>query len=284
MAHLNPAQPATVWIRGYVPTGTDLSTIDSNTSKGVNGDDGNGSDAYAPTSDLVIGGAGVGIAGGGATGANAGWYLATGRVYALISKPITFDRGTAQDYFGLVDAHERASVSPMTNCIRTYSRDFRTVTYAASVLGGARLIKKGGRVLIPFRVYSGGLLTEVIFRIYVVGTYAGLPQNMPKFRVIAMDALGNIIVLGASSNNPDALGYYTYNVVDAAAWDVSFHTVTYNIDTSLAAAQVDVGKYTYFLDYIEESGTNAWGNATSGISLVSIRAVHTDVKVLDGRN
>ena len=82
MSHLNRAQPDATWKRGYITVGNDLKTIDQNTFVAINGDEGG---TWAPSANIVIGGAGVVVAGP--------WIMSGANCTVTSAAPITFGKG-----------------------------------------------------------------------------------------------------------------------------------------------------------------------------------------------
>lgn len=239
-------------MRGYITTGQNLANLDTNTTKGMNGDEGgNGS----PSTLIEIAGKGVVIAGL--------WTMQGAGVTAHsgVGKPISFERGTSGDYFGIAPANAGASPSVVTGFIKHFS----SIPYESDwAFYGVIARRTGARFYLPVDVYGGYLLDSVTVTFNVQSTHAGVPQYLPQMRLIAVKPDGTVIPLRSPDTTTDVEGFQFFSPTPAsgAAWFAASaeQTWTYTRNVSLPD---DPDSYAYFVEIIEESGTNAW-TFTSG--------------------
>lgn len=274
MAHLLRAQPDAVWVRGYVTVGADLRTIDQNTFVAINGDAGG---TWTPAGTLTIGGAGMVAA--------VPW-TATGAGVTVLAP--TFNKGTADDYFGLANGHAGRSQTLPQVLFDCYSSQPEWVQLAlgdANFVQGLLTTTPGVRFLSPIRVFNGGTLQTITLRFVVGAAHAYLPTTLPQMRIIAIDANGNVLPLASVATGADAFGFRPVaSPATGAAWYNSGLTqlFTYTCDQNNV---LDISKYSYFVEIIEESGTNAFAaNANAGNLFVSVTSLIDTITLFDGRN
>lgn len=262
MSHFSRAQPDAVWVRGYVTLGVDMRAIDRNTYAAINGDEGG---TWSPSSQIVIAGEGAIAAGP--------WTMsgASVKVTTSADAPITFDNGAATDYFGLSGAH--SGVAP----------EVHVDLFEQAGLGGALKLLKGERFHFLIPVYSGAAKIDYAVVAFKVGeAHANVPASLPRIRVIAVATDGTITPLRARDATTDADGFqHVGTPASGAAWynGGAAKAATYTCNVVLP---VDSGTHLYFVEIVEESGTNAW--VTTGNIYLSCRTVYSSVALFDGRN
>lgn len=270
MAHLTRAIDDTVLVRGYIVSTQNLIDIDQKTFVSLNGDEGG---AWAPTAPIVIGGTGVIIAGLW-TISGSGASVTTG-----VSKSITFNRGTSGDYFGFDPSHAGALPATVSNFFEFYTPVAQSVVW----FGGLLPTKTGARFFTPLNVYSGASqINTVVITWRVRETHSALPQYLPRVRVIAVTDEGVVIPLRSSDATTDADGFQflpTPASVTAYNNGLVAQTWTYTCNVVLP---VDSTEYTYFIEFIEESGTGSW--VSSGSQFIKSVTNHSLVTIFDGRN
>lgn len=275
------AQPDSVWSRGYVPTGVDFKTIDQNTFVAVNGDDGGSWNAGGVGGSITIQGASVGIAGPWLVSTSG---LAPGKIASLVSAnaTIAFGKGTSDDYFAFGGSHPGKSQTPMQPCISVFMPLVSDATFVSTaVLSGIASNVIGAQYITPVRVYGGGTITSVVILFAVGNAHAGgLPQQMPRFRVFALGADGTQYPLRAADPSTDANGFIAIGTpASGAAWYNSGNPQQYTYACNQNQV-IDLSKYEYFLEVIDENGTNA----KTGNVIISTTSLLSSIALLDGRN
>ena len=256
MAHNVRVQPDTTWKRGYVPKGSDLAGIDANVTATLNGDAGG---TWTPTSNVSVGGAGLVIA-------------APSSGDIIVSAPISFGKGTADDAFGLGASHPGRTRSIQTNMLEA-SSEFATASAA-----GISPSVIGGRVIVPLRVYHGSRLISAIFRFSIGQTHTAQPDVPPRFRVFALSPAGLVLPMTSAIFGGDAQGFVPFPV----------QTTVGNYNTggpfSIFFDQnnvVDVTAFNYFAEIIDEDGANTW--TTTPNTYASVTCNVDSIAILDGR-
>lgn len=286
MAHLLRAQPDVVWKRGYVTVGADMATIDQNTFVSVNGDAGG---TWTPAADLNIGGAGMICASAWTVIGTSGFGLPAWSTIDTngSNAQITFGRGTPDDVFGYVTP---ASYTIVTGFFDHYSVNPEqaavSLNYSAAVSGVLTQGSTGGRFVVPLRVFSGqgSTITTITLNWTVNWAHVAVPVTLPAMRVYAVDVNGTLFPLRASDGTTtDANGFQPISVATtAAAYNASNANQAF-VYTCNQNQVIDVSKYSYFVEIIDESGTGDW-TAHPGNTFSSVSAVFTSVLGYDGRN
>jgi len=139
---------------------------------------------------------------------------------------------------------------------------FYSSTHGAVVIDGAGAsFVGGGRLTMPLRVHHNATFTEVDVYFKVGSSHSGgVPTNVPQMRVIRLDTLGNAVPL---CNNPAESGWLGngWLTMTSATTGPGYYGggavqyAPYPIDSGLQL--VDVSQYTYFVQVIDESGSNA---------------------------
>jgi hypothetical protein len=261
--------------RGYVTVGADLRAIDQNTFVAVNGDAGG---TWTPASDLNINGAGVVFA---APCAVSGAQMT---VYAP-----TFGKGTADDVFGLAATHPGRTQTLVQGLVECYSSQPEWVTYihggASSSLSALQTHAPGVRWLTPLRIFNGATLETVTLRFYISAFRTVLPTTLAQMRIVAIDANGVVLPMGAGTLY-DVGGFHAISsAATADAWSNGGFVQTF-VYTCSQNNVIDIGKYTYWLEIIEESdppGT-VGGGALGGNTYVSATSYLDRITLFDGRN
>jgi hypothetical protein len=275
MTHPTRTHSDSVWVNGYISVGADFASIDAKTFAAVNGD---GGGTWLPGAQIYINGAGVICA--------APWVLSGGQ--STLTGRITFNQGTTDDYFRFAVSHPETSIISANALLEVEAElpDQSRVQCPADFAGaptvtttGIFTLVVGTRVASPLRVRGGGTIETVEFDFLVGNAHASLPQVLPRFRVCAVDSEGNVLPLRAVDSTTDADGfvqlptpasgaaYYNGGAVQSFTYTCNQHQI---VDTSL---------YSYWIEIIEESGTNSLaGNTYSGVS-TSI----DNITLLDGR-
>lgn len=274
MAHLLRAQPDSVWKRGYFTVGNDLKTIDQNTFVSLNGDDGG---TYVPAAAIIIGGEGVVVAGP--------WVMVGSgvTVTTAANAPITFGNGTATDYFGFPFTHPGYLPIRQQYSLTADSSLGHQFVYSESF--GAQSTIQGGRFFFPIPVYNGASLVSSVTLSFIVNEShaGGVPQVLPKLRVVAMATDGTTIPLRSPDTTTDANGFqYFPTPATGAAWYNTglAQTITYSCNWG-PSPPVNTGSYLYFLEVVDESGLHSWSSVGNSFYLATV--VHGVTPIFDNR-
>lgn len=304
MSHLLRVWKDISLVRGFV-TGVEMRDLDENTFKAINGDDGG---VWNPSNPIKIAGAGVAIVAEW-RGNGAGFEV---RTYP--NKPISFEEGSEQDYFGLAVGHEgrtpnvtttlqhaltleperftafygtetsRFQISP-TNLYPMYGLVDNVGNTRENVLANAGLYDD----LIPqfacaLNVYDGGVFDNVVLHFSVDHDTVvpnTLPYFLPRMRIIAVSNEGEIIPLRAEDATTDASGLVKIaSPVSGTAWYNSGNVQTFTYVCNVPHT-VDLSKYSYFIEiYAQYPAQNPLFVSNSFYSAV---ATFKDVAILNGR-
>ena len=262
--------------RGYVGAGNELATvlknIDEKTRKSINGDEGG---AWSPSSQIVIGGAGVGI-GGPWSMSGAGVTVTT-----ATDKPITFGKGDALDYFGYDSSHSGAAPALYV----PFRGGFSAVKSDQPASSGGSLLAAttGSRFWTPLRVYSGApQISTVTVTFRVNEGHALVPQKLPRMRVFAVASDGSVTPLRAPDATTDLEGFQFFPTpASGAAWTAGGADQTWPYTCNVARV-IDSAAELYGIEFVEESGTNSW--ALSGNLYISAAVSFATISIFDGRN
>jgi hypothetical protein len=273
MAHLLRAITDAKLKRGYVTVGNDLRAIDQNTFVAVNGDAGG---TWTPSNTLAINGAGVVFA---APCAVSGAQMT---VYAP-----TFNKGTYDDVFGLATSHPGRTQTLVQGLVECYSSQPEWVVFYPgpnNFIQGLATTTPGVRFLSPIRVFHGALLETVTLQFVVTAIHASLPTTLAQMRVVAIDANGVVLPMGAGGLY-DAGGFRAVSAATTgSAWYNGGATQSFVYTCSQNNA-IDIGKYTYWLEIIDESGANTFAaNSNAGNIYVSATSYLAAITLFDGRN
>lgn len=275
MARFNRIISDTVLARGVVLVGSQLDDLDQNTFAAINGDAGG---LWEPTALINIGGAGM---------------MATGpwevEVTGARTSDFEFGEGGALDAFQMPVGHPGRTVDVLT----CFTENFTVVPedtgslnfpwFVSTSSGGITTLAtaKGVRFAVPLNVYEGGTLTDVVFEMKVLENH-GPPQFLPRMRVIAHDFAGNIIKLRPASSDTDEDGFVIWNPTpaNAASWynGGAIKSFTY---TCTQNNTIDLSKYFYYVEVIDESGANSY--VTLGGQWNCVTSTFTNIPVIDGR-
>jgi hypothetical protein len=271
MAHLLRAQPDATWKRGYFTVGADLRSIDQNTFVAVNGDAGG---TWTPAATLAINGAGVIVAGP--------WTVSGTQM--SVSAP-TFGKGTYDDVFGLASTHPGRTQTLVQGLVECYSSQPEWVVFYPgpnNFIQGLLTTTPGVRFLSPIRVFHGALLETVTLQFVVTAIHASLPTTLSQMRIVAIDANGVVLPMGAGVLY-DVGGFRAVSAATTgAAWYNGGATQSF-VYTCSQNNVIDIGKYTYWLEIIDESGAGAF-TAGNGNIFVSATSYLAAITLFDGRN
>lgn len=226
---------------------TVLRNIDEKTTKAGNGTAGS---THTPGAAIVIGGAGMQCV---ATwNFNGAWTTSAG-------KHITLGGGASDDYLRLGVAHPGISrsivvpVQPISPSAYFWAYSPTTDFFMCAFRF------PGTRVLIPLTPHDRSTLASGRIYFKVTFTHVRLPV-LPKFRIIRVDKSGNVEPLHV----PRSGSYMDDGFLEVAApanlaayengaalqWSQTYTTDQNNV--------VDLSTYAYFIEFVEESGPDAF--------------------------
>lgn len=281
MSHLVRVRSSGSWFRGYKPSGQNLRDLDQNTFLAINGDDGG---IWATTGAIVIGGAGVVVGGPWSVSGPVG----TGGVYTNLTTgaTITFGKGDKTDYFQIPGIHTFSNQTLITQASTGYSVNNTWIPKVETSLGVNRLGMqsklKGSSVVVPLRVFDGFTCSRVTFRFAVTQTHGSVPDVMPSYRAFAVDSAGTILPMRAADSTTSPIGFVQMTAPGSGAiYTNSFFEQNVDYDCNQNNI-IDCSKYSYFGEFIDESGNNSW--STSGTLLIAMASVFPSITRMDGRN
>lgn len=136
---------------------------------------------------------------------------------------------------------------------------------SSNVIGAQTYALNGGaRFIVPIRVHHGSVISQAQLFFNVGQSHSGVPTSLPRMRLYQVDGAGN--VTPATGNTAfDASGFLAFDSLVArpgtgAAWYNSgnVQSIVYSCGWGAPLSGVtDTSTYSYFLDVIDEFGTNA---------------------------
>lgn len=259
--------PDTFYANGVPLPASLLQGLDAAQTAGLDGDAGNGT--WNPTSAIDIGGAGMWAGGP--------WTLSppsAGTVQVVLSGGSVQLTHGDNDYVTIASGHSVASRDLVTQVALGKDSSgcptYQTPLLGQGIIGPTALMlpdvfdqsmsntyrtgypyRPGGRFVVPLRVHDGATLLSVTFN-FLISTHSALPQNFPQFRVHKVDIAGNLTSL--YSGTPNGSGFLELPSPGSVAAYNATAQFTYNLD---AGVVIDASKYSYFVEVVDESGTNA---------------------------
>lgn len=238
---------------------------------------------WAPLTPIVIAGAGVWVVGPWTFTGAAAAQTVNGSGKRLIHTDgdyVTFESGHPAQTRNLTCTLARAADASYTwsttaGIARFFYenvKDGQKSTTANTVYGG------GGRLVMDLRVHHGSTLAFVQFYFAITQSRSALPQSLPMFRVFYVDAAGNVT---NCCTNTAIAGWAGNGFIQMATpsggtpWVTYYNSgnpqyVTFTCDAGIV---VDTTKYCYYVEVIDESGTNA----LSGNEFMAVQAVCLDI-------
>lgn len=235
---------------------TVLRNIDAKTVKAANGTAGSN---HAPAAAVIIGGAGMTCAGE--------WRFA-GAATTSASKHVTLGGLATDDYIRLAAGHPGESRTMDQGVLPVVPSGYLYLFTPSANNFSLVTRYPGVRNLIPLQPHNRSTLATLRLRFHMrCVTHARLPV-LPKFRVIRVDKSGNVEALHTARSgsyrdegfldlvNPANVA--AYEAAAAIQWSDTYTTDQNNV--------VDTSLYAYFVDFIEESGPDAF---TPNVNLVN---------------
>lgn len=153
--------------------------------------------------------------------------------------------GQAVDVNGLGDP----SAAAASNAVMAYRNNEDCVVSS----------RPGMHCLLPIRVHNVGLMNSATLNFNVVGGHSAVPQILPRARIIQVDANGVVTPISVGSSGPGQ--WVQVNTpANVGAWNSSTQNIFMAV--ALNATTFDTSQFTYFVEWIDEAGTNALGGNT----------------------
>lgn len=232
------------WRKGAAVVQATLETLDDNSIRGINGEDGEG--AFTPAADLTI------------AGEIQVWH-------GTLSIPSTKSPGSvvlgdasrakssygnnkfapASDSYGCCPNQVAMSATYPINATtkQRYVKDAPTFTSIAPL--------RSARVALPLRVRHGMTLSIVRFD-YVEEAHTDVPEIAARVRVVRMSADGVVEPIGGDPSY-DEEGWAHFIYTSAPAGGGNFYNYTCNYSVT-----VDTENYVYFAEMIGEGGADSY--------------------------
>jgi|GEM_PF-4540028 len=133
----------------------------------------------------------------------------------------------------------------------------------------------GSRVWFPVRFADGATASfvDVVVAIRAAWGVSGTkPDQVPRVRVVAVDADGTVTILTppGTTTGADANGFVPITLGSSVA------SATYKLRLTLLGVTADLSRYSYFAEVMEESGANAWTDPTKA-AYVTVGEVITTI-------
>lgn len=112
--------------------------------------------------------------------------------------------------------------------------------------------RPGGRIVAPLSVHNGSTIDNVTVFFTISSAHTAEPDVLPQFRVHKVDIAGNLTPL--NSTTPNGSGFLEMPWPGSVA---TYKTTTFFVYTCDLGVVIDTSTYSYFVEIIDESGTNA---------------------------
>lgn len=112
--------------------------------------------------------------------------------------------------------------------------------------------RPGGRIVAPLSVHHGAQIGYVTFFFTISSAHSAQPENLPQFRVHKVDITGKLTPLNSTTTNGS--GFLEMAWPGSVA---SYKTTTSYTYTCDGGTVIDTSTYSYFVEVIDESGTNS---------------------------
>lgn len=251
------------WYRGLKVPASVIRNIDEKTKKAVSGSGG----TWNPSSAIVLGGAGLEL--------QCGLQLSgTATVAPAGDARFVFDD---DDYFvidGGVGAYTADSFLELMGGPSSIPFEVHGLEdYVPASDGAARQLitrRNGAMVRCPLKLPNGYVLAYVLVYFQVGTAHANVPAYMPRCRVVRIDASGVIEPVPGDTSNADADGWVSVaRPATGADWYNSGNT-QYHQHAFANAEPVDTSLYSYAVEWVDESGTNAFEDFNTGAAMLDV--------------
>lgn len=278
MANFPRLNPDTFYVNGNPIPASYFQGVDTAQTAGVDGDAGG---TWAPSSAIVVGGAGMWAAGVWqltmGSGSNVGAFFGPtpfGRLTHGDSDYIQLSTGATITRHNIVTGcnlgRDASGVSPSGNpyglspsSIARFAPEFTFAGGLAntSVPSTFFAYRRGARFLLPLRVHNGSTIQSVNFAFLISNTPnrgTTLPTIFPHFRVHRVDINGNLLPLAATTNGSGFFEMANPGTVSAYVATTGF------VYTCNQNNVVDTSQYNYFAEVIDELPNGAGSGAIGG--------------------
>lgn len=264
MAHNARIRPDSKWVTGPPLAGSEITTVDVNLTKAINGD---GGGTYTPSAQIVIGGA-------------AGLRLCTAThqlsgAGAIIQTSLSQEQFVeyGDDDYALLDSGHAGASRHLG------AAGGEAVSIFNWLLGFSPPASRApsAREWLALAVHDGATLASVTIG-FVVSVHADPPEVLPTFRPLAIDRAGTIYPLATAT--PGGVVPFSPNPATGVAWHNGGNAQTFTITCDSPGANprvvVDRSKYAYFVEVIDESGIsyargNGYFDATAHLTSIADR-------------
>jgi len=243
MAHNQRFASDVFYVNGRAIPAAYFQQVDTAQAAAFNADTGGD---WSPSSPVVIGGAGVSIAGP--------WVLVNGQRIVTPSgsgvRVVFADNDAPLIHPTNFPLASRTIVTPCSAAARRVGRTAPAVRSNSLDLHAAGLagLHPGSRWLVPLAVHDGAVFGSVTLNFTTV-PHTSLPTSLPQMRVTAVDVFGNITPLGGASGTP---GWVSYpkpgNVLAYSGLNLQ---LLYPLRGTVI---VNRSAFVYYADVIDESG------------------------------
>lgn len=255
MAHFTRTLPDATWINGYTATGANLDSLDGKTVKAINGD---GGGAWAPAAAITIGGEGIRM-----VGATLNLLTGASVVLPAAGKKIRFGNN---DFFK--KSYAQSHMIALSDAI--HQQDQRGQWRISTLLSdsGLQSMQAGVKLRQQIRVHDGSTIYLARFYYRIYATHVSIPSQLPQFRVFRVGMTG-VEEPMASGAGIGPAGWVTLttpaNVAAYNAGSGGGGSAVQSFDYTVSINNVvDISKYRYYVEIIEESGSGAWTTIGGG--------------------
>lgn len=242
---------------------TALKNMDAKTVKAANGAAGS---THAPVGQVIIGGAGLTLM---------GFTTYAGTITTGPNHHIRHAGNTRSDYIQLFTSHPgrtRTIVGGVTDAMSETYGDAYVPIYNGRASVTSRFPET--RTMIPLRPHDGSTISSVTIGFKIRTEHDALPK-LPRFRVIRTNMDGRAEPLHSAGGVYNVDSYLN---ISAATTDVAYYdsgnyqtSQTYSPDQNNV---VDLSKYAYFVDFVEELPASI--NGPSGASPIVVNVDTAD--------
>jgi len=279
MAHFLRTQTDGVWDGpGYITVQPDWIDLDSKVFRAINGDKGG---CWTPSSPISIGGSGLTVTpptivdyGGSLTTLSGARFKLgatnwpqisathVGRTRTLMT-PCRLRQTGPEKYHWITDQN----TGGIQSIACTLWRTFATQLFQPSFV-------------LPIRVHDGGRLVSATITFQVNSLRKIPPVATPRMRVVRCDDIGTITSLKSTGGGADADGYVSFPLPTSGDdWYLNgvVQSFTFVCDQNNV---VDVSKYTYYVEIIEEVGDLPTDKVNPPFDGSIVRELKDDVKYI----